>query len=325
VKTLLSPRVGIALVVAGLLLYPLVFTGAFYRDIGVSFLLAAISASAWNIVGGYAGQVSVGHSMFFGLGAYAPLLFYNLWGWPPLLGIPVGVVLAVVLSVVIGMPTFRLTGHYFSMATIAVAELIRIFTGTWNFVGAAVGLQGPATARGWWDLTFRGELPYYYIFLCVLGIVLVATAAIERRRFGFYLRAIKASERAARSLGVPVRRTKMQAFALSAAFASVAGSLYVIKTGFIDPDSGFGILISVQMVIVAALGGAGLLFGPLLGALILIPLQTATNSWFGGGGSGLTYILYGGIIVVIARFEPGGLFDLWHRIVPERWRRAHAA
>jgi branched-chain amino acid transport system permease protein len=325
VKTLLSPRVGIALVVAGLLLYPLVFTGAFYRDIGVTFLLAAISASAWNIVGGYAGQVSVGHSMFFGLGAYAPLLFYNLWGWPPLLGIPVGIVLAVVLSVVIGMPTFRLTGHYFSMATIAVAELIRIFTSTWNFVGAAVGLQGPATARGWWDLTFRGELPYYYIFLSVLGVVLLTTAAIERRRFGFYLRAIKASERAARSLGVPVRRTKMQALALSAAFTSVAGSLYVIKTGFIDPDSAFGILISVQMVIVAALGGAGLLFGPLLGALILIPLQTTTNSWFGGGGSGLTYILYGGIIVVIARFEPGGLFDLWHRIVPERWRRAHAA
>jgi branched-chain amino acid transport system permease protein len=325
VKTLLSPRVGVMLVIAGLLLYPLVFTGAFYRDIGVSFVLAAISASAWNIVGGYAGQVSVGHSMFFGLGAYAPLLFYNLWGWPPLLGIPVGIVLAVALSIVIGMPTFRLTGHYFSMATIAVAELIRIFTSTWNFVGAAVGLQGPATARGWWDLTFRGELPYYYIFLGVLGVVLLTTAAIERRRFGFYLSAIKAGERAARSLGVPVRRTKMQALALSAAFTSVAGSLYVIKTGFIDPDSGFGILISVQMVIVAALGGAGLLFGPLLGALILIPLQTATNTWFGGGGSGLTYILYGGIIVIIARFEPGGLFDLWHRMVPERWRRAHAA
>ncbi len=324
-KRLPSPRLALALVVAALLLYPLVFTGAFYRDIGVTFVLAAISASAWNIVGGYAGQVSVGHSMFFGLGAYTPLLFYNLWGWPLLLGIPAGIVLAVALSIVIGMPTFRLTGHYFSMATIAVAELIRIFTGTWDLVGAAIGLQGPATARGWWDLTFRGELPYYYIFLGVLGVVLVTTAAIERRRFGFYLRAIKASERGARSLGVPVRRTKMQAFALSAAFTAVAGSLYVIKTGFIDPDSGFGILISVQMVIVAALGGAGLLFGPLLGALILIPLQTATNSWFGGGGSGLTYILYGGIIVIIARFEPRGLFDLWYRIVPERWRRAHAA
>src|SRR3984885_14321242 len=260
------------LVAAGLLLYPLVFTGAFYRDIGVSFVLAAISASAWNIVGGYAGQVSVGHSMFFGLGAYTPLLFYNLWGWPPLLGIPVGVVLAIALSIAIGTPTFRLSGHYFSMATIAVAELIRLLASTWNFIGAAIGLQGPASARGWWDLTFRRELPYYYIFLAVLGILLATTAAIERRRFGFYLGAIKTSERAAKSLGVPVRQTKIKALMLSAAFTSVAGSLYVIKTGFIDPDSGFGILISVQMLIVAALGGAGTLFGPLVGALILIPL-----------------------------------------------------
>jgi len=312
----LSPRLAIVLLAVALLAYPLVLSGAFYRDVGVTFLLAAISASAWNIVGGYAGQVSVGHSMFFGLGAYVPLLVYTLWGWPPMAGIPAAIALSILLSLVIGLPTFRLTGHYFSMATIAVAELIRIFTGTWDLVGAAIGLQGPAIARGWWDLTFRSELPYYYLFLVVLGLLLAVTSFIERRRFGFYLRAIKASERAARSLGVPVRRTKMQALALSAAFTSVAGSLYVIKTGFIDPDSAFGILISVQMLIIAALGGAGTLFGPLVGALILIPLQSATNTWFGGGGSGLTYILYGGIIVLIARFEPGGLFDLWTRIVP---------
>ena len=313
------------LLAAGLLLYPIVLQGAFYRDIGVSLLLAAISASAWNIVGGYAGQVSVGHSMFFGVGAYTPLLFYTQWGWPPLAGIPAGIALSIGLAIVIGMPTFRLSGHYFSMATIAVAELIRISVGTWDWVGAAIGLQGPATARGWWDLTFRGELPYYYIFLAVLGILLVTTAAIERRRFGFYLRAIKTSERAAKSLGVPVRRTKIKALMLSAGFTSVAGSLYVIKTGFIDPDSGFGILISVQMLIVAALGGAGTLFGPLCGALILIPIQTATNSWFGGGGSGLTYILYGGIIVVIARFEPGGMAELWQRVAPRLRKRLHAA
>jgi branched-chain amino acid transport system permease protein len=325
VRNLLTPRLAVGLLAAGLLFYPLVFSGAFYLDIGVTFLLAAISASAWNIVGGYAGQVSVGHSMFFGFGAYTPLVLYTLWGWPPIAGIPVGIVLSIGLAIVIGMPTFRLTGHYFSMATIAVAELIRISFGTWDLVGAAIGLQGPAVARSFWDLTFRSELPYYYIFLGVLAILLVTTAALERRRFGFYLRAIKASERAARSLGVPVRQTKMQALVLSAAFTSVAGSLYVIKTGFIDPDSAFGILISVQMVIVAALGGAGTLYGPLVGALILIPLQTATNSWFGGGGTGLTYILYGGIIVVIARFEPGGLFELWQRVAPHLRRRAHAA
>jgi branched-chain amino acid transport system permease protein len=316
VSKIFSARLVVILLAAALFAYPLVFSGEFYRDIGVTFLLAAISASAWNIVGGYAGQVSVGHSMFFGLGAYTPLLFYTLWGWPPMAAIPAAVALSIGLAILIGMPTFRLTGHYFSMATIAVAELIRIFAGTWDLVGAAIGLQGPAIARGWWDLTFRSELPYYYLFLVVLAFLLAVTSFIERRRFGFYLRAIKASERAARSLGVPVRRTKMQALALSAAFTSVAGSLYVIKTGFIDPDSAFGILISVQMVIIAALGGAGTLFGPLVGALILIPLQSATNTWFGGGGSGLTYILYGGIIVLIARFEPGGLFDLWQRLAP---------
>jgi branched-chain amino acid transport system permease protein len=178
-------------------------------------------------------------------------------------------------------------------------------------------------ARGWWDLTFRSELPYYYIFLAVLALVLYATFEIARSRFGFYLRAISAGERAARSLGVPVRQVKLRALMLSAVFTSIAGSLYSIKTGFIDPESGFGILVSVQMLIVAALGGAGTLFGPLVGALILIPLQTATNTWFGGGGSGLTYILYGGIIVILARFEPGGMHELWYRIAPHL-RRSHA-
>jgi branched-chain amino acid transport system permease protein len=308
-----------------LLLYPFILTGPFYWDIGVAFLLAATSASAWNIVGGYAGQVSVGHSMFFGLGAYAPLLFYQLWGLPPVAGVPAGIAISVLLALAIGTPTFRLQGHYFSMATIAIAELIRIFFGTWDLVGAAIGLQGPAVGRAWWDLSFRSELPYYYIFLAVLALVLYATFEVARSRFGYYLRAIKAGERAALSLGVPVRATKLKALMLSAAFTSIAGSLYAIKTGFIDPESGFGILVSVQMVIIAALGGAGTLFGPLVGALILVPLQTATNTWFGGGGSGLTYVLYGGIILLLARFEPGGMHELWHRVAPRLMGRSHAA
>jgi branched-chain amino acid transport system permease protein len=137
---------------------------------------------------------------------------------------------------------------------------------------------------------------------------------------GYYWRAIRAGERPARSLGVPVARYKLFALLLSAAFTSLAGSLYLLMVGFIDPESGFGILRSVEMIIIAALGGAGTLFGPLLGAVILIPLQTVTNSLFGGGGSGLTYILYGGIIVILARFEPGGLLDLWHRAA-QLWSR----
>ena len=246
-------KVAAALLVA-FLVYPFVFSNAFYLDIGVALLLAAISASAWNIVGGYAGQVSVGHCMFFGVGAYLPLLVYHHWQLPPIVGVPVGIVVSLVLAILLFI--------------------------TWQ---------------------------------------------VQRSRFGYYLRAIKAGERAARSLGVPVRRTKLYALMLSATFTSIAGSLYAIKTGFIDPESGLGILVSVQMVIIAALGGAGSLYGPLLGAIILISLQTATNTWFGGGGTGLTYILYGGIIVLIARFEPGGLHEMWYRIAPKLRRRRDAA
>ena len=318
---------------AALLAYPWLVAGsdsaAFLQDMGALVLLAAIGASAWNIVGGYAGQISVGHAMFFGAGAYLPLLVYQQWQLPPLLGVPFGIGVSLVIALLIGFPTFRLIGHYFSMATIAVAELVRIVVGNWDFLGAAIGLQGPATSRGWYDLIFRSAVPYYYIFLGVLALLLAATWQMQQSRIGYYLHAIRAGERAARSLGVPVRRYKLYALMLSAGFTSLAGSLYALKTGFVDPDSGLGILVSVQLIITAALGGAGTLLGPLLGAAILVPLQTATNTWLGGGGSGLTYIVYGGIIVLIARFEPGGLLELWHRrIVPRLPRRAgvrHAA
>ncbi len=310
---------GWVLLGAVLLGYPLVFSDAYYAQLGTLVLLGAISASAWNLVGGYAGQVSVGHAVFFGAGAYLPLLLYKIWGWSPIVGFPAGIAVSVAIALLIGLPTFRLSGHYFSMATIAVAELIRILVGNWDFLGASIGLMGPATPRAWWDLVFQSSIPYYYLYLAVLVALLALTFAMERSRFGYYLRAIHAGERAARSLGVPVRRCKLYALMLSAAFSSVAGSLYAAKFGFIDPNSGFGILVSVNMVLMAALGGAGRLLGPLLGAAILVPLQITTNSLFGGGGTGLTYILYGGIIMLIARFEPGGLLELWDRI---RGRRA---
>src|SRR5689334_23733 len=303
-------------VLALFLVFPLLLQGDFYERMGAEILLAAIGASAWNIVGGYAGQVSVGHAIFFGAGAYLPLLLYHHWQLPPLLGVPFGVLVSVAIAVGIGLPTFRLQGHYFSMATIAVAELVRIVVSNWDFVGAAVGMMGPAVARTILDVSFRSPIPYYYIFLAVLALLLFLTWHIGRSRMGFYLRAIKAGERPARSLGVNVRLYKLYAFMLSAAFTSVAGSLYALMVGFVDPESGFGILRSVELIITAALGGAGALFGPLLGAAILIPLQTATNTYFGGSGTGLTYILYGGIIILISRFEPGGLVEMWHRLAP---------
>ena len=142
---------------------------------------------------------------------------------------------------------------------------------------------------------------------------------------GFYLRAIKDSERAARSLGAPASRTKLYAFMLSAGLTSVAGALYAMMFGFVDPESGLGILISVKMLIMAALGGAGLLFGPLVGAAILVPLEEISNNLLGGKGAGLTFVVYGAIIVLIARFQPGGILALINRAVGQAQDAADAA
>jgi branched-chain amino acid transport system permease protein len=297
-----------AAVAALMLSYPLLTASIpVYQRLGALVLLSAIGASAWNLVGGYAGQVSVGHAVFFGAGAYAAIAAYSRFEVPPIAGIPLGVLIAVLIAALIGMPTLRLSGHYFSMATIAVAELVRVLVSNWDWVGGAQGISGPAVPRTFLDLSFTSALPYYYIFLAVLAAILLATWRIETSRMGFYLRAIKDSERAARSLGVAAGRYKLYAYMLSAGLTALGGSLYALMFGFVDPESGFGILISVKMLIMAALGGSGLLFGPLVGALILVPLEEISNSLLGGKGAGLTFVVYGAIIVVIARFLPSGI------------------
>ena len=307
---------------AALALSPVVSGNTFYQRVAALVALNALSASAWNLIGGYAGQVSFGHSVYFGVGAYAALLIFTKLGLPPIAGAPLGILASVAISIVMGVPTFRLRGHYFSMVTFAIAALAGLLVVNWNFVGGAIGMMGPATARSPADLLFREPLPYYAIFLAVLAVLLLLTQRMQRSRMGFYLRAIGSGERAAESLGVPIRRYKLYALLLSGAFTALAGSLYALMIGFVDPDSGFGILISVNMVVMAALGGAGTLFGPLIGAIILVPLAEATNAALGGGSSGAAYVVYGVIIMLIARFSPGGLAEGWRRLTRLRARGA---
>ena len=293
------------------LLYPLLTVQLpVYQRLGALILLAAIGASAWNLIGGYAGQVSVGHAVFFGAGAYAATAVYAHLDLPPIAGAPLGAAIAIAIAALIGVPTLRLSGHYFSMATIAVAELARVLVTNWQWLGGAQGMSGPAVPRTVLDLSFASAMPYYYLFLAVLAAILYVTWRIEAGRMGYYLRAIKDSERAARALGVAAGRYKLYAYMLSAGLTALAGSLYALMFGFVDPDSAFGILISVKMLIMAALGGSGLLFGPLVGALILVPLEEISNSLLGGMGAGLTFVTYGAIIVIIARFLPHGLLAL---------------
>jgi len=317
----LWPCVALALVVA----YPLVLSTPFQQRLGALVLLYAIAASAWNIVGGYAGQVSVGHVVFFGCGAYAAMGAYTHFALSPLVGIPAGIVIAVAIAGIIGGSTPRLSGHYFSMATIAVAETARLIVTNTTWLGAAVGLSGPTVPRNVFDLSFVSAMPYYYLFLAMLAITLAITWWMANSRMGFYLRAIKDSERAARSLGAPAARTKLYAYMLSAGLTAVAGALYAMMFGFVDPESGLGLLISVKILIMAALGGAGLLFGPLVGAAILVPLEELSNSLLGGKGAGLTFVVYGAIIVLISRFQPGGLLALAMRLWERRGKAGESA
>src|SRR2546429_5533318 len=275
-------------------------------------------AREWNFGGGSAGKIPVGHVVFCGWGAYAAMGAYSHFALPPLAGVPVGVVASVLIAAVIGVPTLRLSGHYFSMATIAVAELARLIVTNVDYLGAAVGLSGPTVPRTMLDLSFTSALPYYYLFLSVLLITLGITWWMANSRMGFYLRAIKDSERAARSLGAPASRTKLCAFMLSAGLTSVAGALYAMMFGFVDPESGLGILISVKILIMAALGGAGLLFGPLVGAAILVPLEEISNNLLGGKGAGLTFVVYGAIIVLFARFPARGILIVIKRLWAKR-------
>ncbi len=291
-------------------LCPLILSTPFQQRLCALVLLYAIAASAWNIVGGYAGQVSVGHAVFFGCGAYASLAAFTHLGWPQIAGLPIGIAASAAIAALLGVPTLRLSGHYFSMATIAVAELARLIVTNTEFFGAAIGLSGPVVPRSVFDLSFTSALPYYYVFLAVLVVILWLTHWMASSRMGFYLRAIKDNERAARSLGVAAGRYKLYAYMLSAGATSIAGALYASMFGFIDPESGLGILTSVKMVIMAALGGAGLLFGPLVGAAILVPLEEISNNLLGGKGAGITFVVYGAIIVVIARFYPEGILKL---------------
>ncbi|MDB5840535.1 MAG: amino acid transporter permease [Herminiimonas sp.] len=278
-----------------------------HQNLAILILMAAQMGVAWNILGGYAGQISLGQVAFFGLGAYTSTLLFAVWGINPWLGILAGGALASFISVLIGWSCFRLKGHYFAMATIAVAEIIQIIFTNWDFAGAAVGLTLPMEKEGWDVLVFSSKVPYYYIALGLLLLTLLANYLVEKSFLGYYFRAIKDEPDAARSLGVDLSKYKQVAFAISSFFTALGGSLYAQKELYIDPGSVLHTGLSIKMALVAILGGVGTLFGPLLGAGILTLIEEGTRSLFGGSGRGTDLVIYAALIVVIAVYYPTGV------------------
>ncbi|MEB0136780.1 branched-chain amino acid ABC transporter permease [Actimicrobium sp. CCC2.4] len=285
-----------------------------HQNIAILILMAAQMGVAWNIVGGYAGQVSLGQAAFYGIGAYTSTLLFAQFGLNPWLAMIAGGGVAALISIVIGWSCFRLKGHYFAMATIAVAEIIQIVFTNWEFAGGAVGLTIPMDQQGWDVFVFASKVPYYYIALGLLVLTLLANLMIERSYFGYYFRAIKDEPDAARSLGVNLRKYKLIAFAVSSFFTALGGSFYAQKELYIDPASVLGTGLSIKMALVSILGGIGTLSGPVLGAGILTLIDEGTRALFGGTGRGTDLIIYAALIIVVAVYYPNGVigwFKSW--------------
>ena len=322
---------GAAAVVA--LVLPFVVKDAYWVNLAVLALMAAQIGAAWNLVGGYAGQASLGHAAFFGLGAYTSTLLLTNFGWNPWLGMVAGGLVAAVLSAVFGWSCFRLKGHYFTMATIAVAEIVQIVFTNWDYAGTAVGLSIPMETQGLAAMVFSDKISYYWLALGLLALTLLATWAVERSFLGFYFRAIKDEPDAARSIGIDIARYKQVALCLSAFFTAIGGSLYAQKELYIDPGSVLSTALSIKMALVSILGGEGTLFGPVIGSVVLTVIEELSRSTFGGSGRGTDTVIYAGLIVVVAVFYPSGIVGWFkERAVRRQARRdgataeeAHAA
>ena len=300
---------GAAWLVPGLLLaclVPLAVTDPSHQNLAILVLMAAQLGVAWNILGGYAGQISLGQAAFYGLGAYTSTILFARWGVNPWLGMLAGGLVAAAISLLIGLSCFRLKGHYFSMATIAVAEIIQILFTNWEFAGSAVGLTIPMDQDGWAVMVFAAKTPYYYIALGLLVLTLAANYLIEKSYLGYYFRAIKDEPDAARSLGIKLSTYKQVAFAISSFFTALGGSLYAQKELYIDPASVLHTGLSIKMALVSILGGVGSLFGPVVGAFVLTVIEEGTRTVFGGTGRGADLIVYAGLIVLIAVYYPTG-------------------
>lgn len=307
---------GLVILILAALAFPQVFTLPYYQNVAILILMNALMAVAWNIIGGYTGQVALGNTIFFGFGAYSSAILLSRFLISPWVGLLMGIVASIAVAMVFGYPCFRLKGHYFGIATLAIGEIISTLVLNTQQLGGADGINLPVLPESLINIEFRGfhKAPYYYIILTFLAIALLTVYKVERSKWGYYFRAIKADQDGARALGINPAKYKMVAFVLSAIFTSMAGTFYAQYVMYIDPGSVFYLQISIGMCLMVVLGGLGTLWGPVIGAAVLIALQEATRVAFGGTGQGVDLMLYGFLVVVVVLFQPRGLMGLLDRL-----------
>lgn len=295
------------------LVFPLVFPSAFMVNFGVLALFYAFIGQAWNIAGGFAGQLSFGHVVFFGAGAYASTILQMRFGFNPWLGLPAAALAGAVVGFVIAFLSFRagLKGSYFALITLAFAEVLRIVANSVEITGGGLGMLIPAKPSAA-NFQFGERIGFYYLMLVLtVGSVLIAIW-LKRSRFGAQLAAIRENEDSARALGIDVFREKIKVLMLSGAIAGMGGCFFAQYFLYIDPTIVFGQDKSVEMLLVSMIGGAGTVYGPLIGALLLAGISDITRALT--DIQGLSLVLYGLLLVIIIAFLPNGLIDLFKRL-----------
>lgn len=284
------------------------FIGDYYIHLVTTILLFGYLGVAWNILGGYAGQFSFGHAAFFGIGAFTSTLLQIHAGVNPWIGIFLAGVAGLLLGLFIGSLSFRygLRGPYFALAMLALAEMLRVVAVQWMSVRYPLGIVIPLKGDSFWDFQFSSRVPYYYIILSMLAIVLYLIRVIEGKRIGSYFKAIRENENAAETLGINLFKYKLVAMALSSSLTAMGGTFYAQYYLTIDEEAAFGVGVSIEILLGPIIGGAGTVFGPVLGAGILETLSEGTRNLL-GGYSGVHLMLYGAILVFVIIFLPKGI------------------
>ena len=294
--------------------------GSYVVTVLILVFFYAYLAQAWNIVGGYAGQLSAGHAAFVGVGGYTAAVLSIEWGLTPWVGMFVGGVLAALLGALIGYLGFRfgLRGFYFVLLTVAFAELCRIVASNLDAVGGSLGLYITFTGNPR-QFQFQDSRAYYYIALALMLGATAIVGALERRRFGAYLAAIREDEDASEALGVNAFRVKLLAMILSSFLTGVGGTFYAFYLFSLQPGAVFGIPLSVEIILRAIVGGAGTLPGPILGSFILTPLGELSRLYFAQGGwHGAHLVVYGALLIAVVLFVPEGAYPRLRRALGRR-------
>jgi branched-chain amino acid transport system permease protein len=310
----------IFVIVAVLALVPFVTASNVVLNFLVVTLLIALAGQGWNLLGGYGGQYSFGHAAFFGTGAYVTAILQVHYGINAWFGLLIGIAAGALVGIVIGALSFRwgLRGSYFSLVTLAFAEVLRIVASVAPITGAGVGTLIKLDLRPE-AFQFQSRAPFYWIALGLVGLSLIVVRGIENSRFGAYLVAIRENEDAARALGVDTFSVKLAAMIVSAAITAAAGCFYAQYFLFLDAAIAYGTWISIDALLAPIVGGVGTLFGPLLGALVIKTLGETTKLAT-GNAPGLDLVIYGLLLIVVIGLAPRGIAGLLSALVPRRFR-----